>query len=142
MTGVSFDFSANGDLIKFSMYSPLDVQQVVNENVATIDINSLLKKAEEHLALSDHHEYGLQDTYGFLKEDIKTTVNANELYFRLLREKVPNTDDNYYLPGIILYGVVENTGVESNQLYYQSEEAYPIIVLNAVDGTIVAISNE
>ena len=48
----------------------------------------------------------------------------------------------YYLPGIILYGVVENTGVESNQLYYQSEEAYPIVALNAVDGTIVAMSNE
>ena len=102
-----------------------------------------LKKAEEHLALSDHHEYGLQDTYGLLKEDLKTTVNVNELYFGLLREKVPNTDDNYYyLPGIILYGVVENTGVESNQLYYQSEEAYPIVALNAVDGTIVAMSNE
>lgn len=143
MTGVSFEFSANGDLIKFSMYSPIDVQQVVNENVAMIDINSLLKKAEEHLALSDHHEYGLQDTYGLLKEDLKTTVNVNELYFGLLREKVPNTDDNYYyLPGIILYGVVENTGVESNQLYYQSEEAYPIVALNAVDGTIVAMSNE
>lgn len=143
MTEASFEFSANGDLIKFTMDSPVDVKQVVNEDVTTMDMNTLLEKAKQHLALSDSHQYGLQDTYGALKEKLDTSVEINKLCYGLLREKVPDTDDSYYyLPGIILYGSVENVGSESNQLYFQSEEPFPIMALNAVDGTVVALTNE
>lgn len=143
MTEASFEFSANGDLINFTMYSPVDIKQVVNKNVPTIDMDALLEKAKQHLALSDSHQYGLQDIYGVLKEKINTSVNISKMNYGLLREKVPDTDDSYYyFPGIILYGSVENVGVESNQLYYQSEEPFPIIALNAVDGTVVAFANE
>ena len=125
------------------MYSPVDVKQVVNNSVTTIDMDTLLEKAKQHLALSDSHQYGLQDIYGILKEEIRTSVDINEMCYGLIREKVPNTDDSYYyLPGIILYGVVESVGAESNQLYFQSEEPFPIIALNAVDGTVVAFTNE
>ena len=143
MTEASFEFSANGDLIKFTMYSPVDVKQVVNQNVTTIDMNTLLDKAKQHLALSDSYQYGLQDIYGVLTERIKTSVDIDKICYGLLREKVPDSDDSfYYLPGIILYGSVENVGVESNQLYYQSAEPFPIIALNAVDGSVVAFTND
>ena len=143
MTEASFEFSANGDLIKFTMYSPVDVKQVVNQNVTTIDMNTLLDKAKQHLALSDSYQYGLQDIYGVLTERIKTSVDIDKICYGLLREKVPDSDDSfYYLPGIILYGSVENVGVESNQLYYQSTEPFPIIALNAVDGSVVAFTND
>lgn len=143
MTEVNFEFSANGDLIKFTMYSPIDIKQVVNTNVNTISMDSLLEKAKQHLILSDSSQYGLQDMYGILKEDMDTSVDISKISYGLLREKVPNTDDSYYyLPGIVLYGTVENVGSESNQLYYHSEEPYPIIALNAVDGTVIAFTND
>lgn len=138
MTEVNFEFSANGDLILFTMYSPIDVKQVINENVTTIDINTLLQKAKDHLALSDSHQYGLQDVYGILEEDLDTYVEINEMRYGLLREKVPDNEDSYYyFPGLILYGTVQNIGSENNQLYFQSDEPYPLIALNAVDGTVV-----
>ena len=142
-TEVNFEFSADGDLIKFTMYSPIDVKQIVYENVATIDIDTLLENAKQHLALSDSHQYGLQDVYGVLTEELDTSVDICKLNYGLLREKVPDTDDSYYyFPGIVLYGTVENTGLKSGQLYFKSEEPFPIIALNAVDGTVVAFANE
>lgn len=106
-------------------------------------MNTLLDKAKQHLALSDSYQYGLQDIYGVLTERIKTSVDIDKICYGLLREKVPDSDDSfYYLPGIILYGSVENVGVESNQLYYQSTEPFPIIALNAVDGSVVAFTND
>ena len=70
-------------------------------------------------------------------------MDIDKICYGLLREKVPDSDDSfYYLPGIILYGSVENVGVESNQLYYQSTEPFPIIALNAVDGSVVAFTND
>lgn len=115
----------------------------LNQNVTTIDMNTLLDKAKQHLARSDSYQYGLQDIYGVLTERIKTSVNIDKICYGLLREKVPDSDDSYYyLPGIILYGSVENVGVESNQPYYQSVEPFPIIALNAVDGSVVAFTND
>lgn len=143
MTEASFEFSTNGDLLKFTMYSPIDVKQVINENVPTISVDDLLEKAKQHLSLSDSNHYGLQNVYGVLKEPLDTSVIIGNIRYGLLREKVPETDDSYYyLPGIVLYGVVENVGTETQYLYYQSDEPYPIVALNAVDGTVIAFTNE
>lgn len=142
MTEVSFEFSTNGDLLKFTMYSPIDVKQVINENVPTISVDDLLEKAKQHLSLSDSNHYGLQNVYGVLKEPLDTSVIISNIRYGLLREKVPETDDSYYyLPGIVLYGVVENVGTETQYLYYQSDEPYPIVALNAVDATVIAFTN-
>ena len=143
MTEASFEFSANGDLLKFTMYSPIDVKQVVNKNVPTISMDDLLEKAKQYLSLSDSYHYGLQNTYGVIKEPLDTSVIISNIGCGLLREKVPNTDDSYYyLPGLVLYGVVENVGSETQHLYFQSDEPYPIVALNAVDGTVIAFTNE
>lgn len=136
MTEVNFEFSANGDLIRFTMYSPIDVERVINEDVAILDVNTLLDKAKEHLALSNSQQYGLQDIYGVLDEKLEAYVEINDMRYGLLREKVPDTDDSYYyFPGFILYGTVQSIGSESKQLYFQSDESYPLVALNAVDGT-------
>ena len=141
ITMAEFIFSANGDLIFFHMDSPIDVKQVVNENVDVIDLESLVFKAKNHLVLSDASAY--IPTYGVLTEELDTSVDICKLNYGLLREKVPDTDDSYYyFPGIVLYGTVENTGSKSGQLYFKSEEPFPIIALNAVDGSVVAFSNE
>ena len=143
MTEASFEFSTNGDLLKFTMYSPIDVKQVINENVPTISVDDLLEKAKQHLSLSDSNHYGLQNVYGVLKEPLDTSVIIGNIRYGLLREKVPETDDSYYyLPGVVLYGVVENVGTETQYLYYQSDEPYPIVALNAVDGTVIAFTND
>ena len=143
MTEVNFEFSANGDLIRFTMYSPIDVERVINEDVAILGVNTLLDKAKEHLALSNSQQYGLQDIYGVLNEKLEAYVEINDMRYGLLREKAPDTDDSYYyFPGFILYGTVQSIDSESKQLYFQSDESYPLVALNAVDGTVINSVNQ
>lgn len=53
LTDISFCFSPNGNLLNFVMCSPVDIEKVLNENVAVIEMQELVKKAENTLPYSD-----------------------------------------------------------------------------------------
>lgn len=138
MTGAQFEFSANGDLLYFSMSSPIDVKQVVQEQAEPMDLETLLDAAKQYLSVDVSAGYGLLDPSGILSESLETSVEISQLRYGLLRQKVPGTPDSYtYAPGVILYGTYENIGAESRQVYNRSLELYPILAINALDGTIV-----
>lgn len=138
MTGAQFEFSANGDLLYFSMSSPIDVKQVVQEQAEPMDLETLLDAAKQYLSVDVSAGYGLLDPSGILSESLETSVEISQLRYGLLRQKVPGTPDSYtYAPGVILYGTFENIGVESQQVYNRSLELYPILAINALDGTVL-----
>lgn len=141
MTMVEFIFSANGDLIFFHMDSPIDVKQVVNENVDVIDLESLVFKAKNHLVLSDASAY--IPTYVMSNnEEMICNIDINCFHYGLLRIKVPNSDESYYyVPGIILSGCITAETRDGSKLYYTSESQSALVALNAVDGTIIELTN-
>ncbi len=154
LSDVNFQFSANGDLVSFSMYSPIDVKEVLNENVATTSLDELMELAKNHLMLSDYYEYGLsadaletmEETYG---EDFICKINLCQMDYGMLRVKVPNTDESYYyVPGIVIAGTIDYVGKDTGNVYASSGEAIyydrivPLVSLNAVDGSIIELSNE
>lgn len=140
MTNASFRFSANGDLLAFEMYSPIDTKEVINENVATKSLDELMELAKNHLMLSDLCEYGMHpdflDAYG---EELTCHVDLCQMQYGILRVKVPNTDESYYyVPGMVLYGTVDYLGIGTGQIY-KSYEMKPIVALNAVDGSNIEL---
>lgn len=138
MTGAQFEFSANGDLLYFSMSSPIDVKQVVQEQAEPMDLETLLDAAKQYLSVDVSAGYGLLDPSGILSESLETSVEISQLRYGLLRQKVSGTPDSYtYAPGVILYGTFENIGAESRQVYNRSLELYPILAINALDGTVL-----
>lgn len=141
MTMVEFMFSANGDLIYFHMDSPIDIKQVVNENVAVMDFESLVSKAKDHLVLSDISAY--IPGYAMSNNDgMVCNIDIDSFQYGLLRVKVPNTDESYYyVPGIVLSGYVTLETKDGSKLYYTSESPIALVALNAVDGTIVELTN-
>lgn len=141
MTMAEFRFSSNGDLIYFHMESPIDVKQVVNENVAIINFESLISKAKDHLVLSDVSAY--VPTYVMSnKEKMVCNIDIDSFQYGLLRVKVPNTDESYYyVPGIVLSGLVTVETKDGSKLYYTSESPIALVALNAVDGTIIELTN-
>lgn len=141
MTMAEFMFSANGDLIFFHMDSPIDIKQVVNENVDVIDLEHLISKAKDHLVLSDVSAY--VPTYVMSnKEKMVCNIDIDSFQYGLLRVKVPNTDESYYyVPGIILSGCVTVETKDGSILYYTSESPIALVALNAVDGTIIELTN-
>lgn len=142
ITETSFIFSANGDLVSFRMTSPVDIKNVINENVAVMEMEELMEITKNHLKHSDFEAYDLRIPGMYAAEELAYTVNLCNFYYGLLRVKVPNTDESYYyVPGMMLEGIVEITGKDSGELYYMSEAPQAVLALNAVDGTIIELSN-
>ena len=139
LTDASFTFNAEGKLLEFCINSPVDVKNVVNEHTKTLSIEQLLERAKEHLSLSDIHEYTA--TAGAEKNDLDCKVKVNKIEYGLTRVKAPHTDESYYyVPALIIYGSSETVDNRSGEVWELVEE-YPLLILNAVDGSVIPNSN-
>lgn len=153
LTEALLQFSANGDLVNFRLSSPVDIVNVVNKNVAIMDINELLERAKSHLSLSDKNAYGLsgqllQDYQKSAGEEFICKIELSKLDFGLIRVKVAGSKENYYyIPGMIVYGSVDYCGKDSGEIYVSSgrslgaERVIPLVALNAIDGSIIDLNN-
>ena len=151
ISDANFQFSASGDLIAFSMYAPVEVKQVINENILAMDLPSVLDLACQHLQLSDLYAYGMgEDSIAMMQEaageDISCKVNVGQLQYGLLRVKAPNMDESYYyVPGVVLSGEIDYVGKKTGTVYASSgteiwnERTVPLVAINAVDGSIVEL---
>ena len=137
ITDTEFEFSANGDLVSFHLYSPIDIVNTVNDNVAVKYTSELLELAKNYLELSDYYEYGMGPIIDSLGEEIKCTITISELDNNLVRVKVPNSDESYYyVPAIVLKGDVEYSSASNGDIYFVSNKV-TLVTINAVDGTII-----
>lgn len=148
MTNADFLFSAHGDIIYFNLESPLDVVEVRNENVMTLSVAELLEKCVHNLSLSDADAYGLpadvrMEMEANSGEKLLCQIALTEAEYGLGRVKVPNSDDHYYyIPVLVLKGIVEYVGANTGTCYYtnhyNSGSGVPALIwLNAVDGSII-----
>lgn len=149
MTSAYFVFSANGDIVEFSLISPIDVIDVPNQNVSTISVDELAEKCMQQLSLSDRAAYGLPDyfieeTEDYTGEKLLCQVSITEAEYGLGRVKVPNTDDNYYyIPVLAFRGTVVYISDKSGTVYFdnspvKADEKSPILLcINAIDGSII-----
>ncbi len=143
-SNIGFRFSPAGDLLYFEMQSPVDVSNIVNENVAVMEIPELLERAKQILELSDCYAYdfdGIVDICREQKVDLGCFVDINSMEYNLIRVKKPNTDEEYYyVPGIVLRGSVEYRNNNTEQILSQQGDVI-LMALNGVDGTLIQVSN-
>lgn len=138
ITDVNFEFSANGDLLSFTMTSPLEIKRTINENVKVIPVSELLEYAKKFLEKSDIEAYGYGEYYKNAGIAEKCTVIINTIEYSLARIKAPNSDDTYYyVPALTLFGEVQYRDEESGDVFYTSNEPEALIILNCVDGTVI-----
>lgn len=140
LTEADFEFSADGTLMDFFLYSPLDVEQVVNDNVKVMAMEDIVNRAKEQLSLSDAYAYGaVLDNIG---NDFNCMVSITQFQYGLTRTKASNTDERYYyVPAVMLRGTVEYCYQESGEAFYFNEDV-PLLMINAVDGTVIPLENE
>ena len=121
---------------------PIDVSNIVNDNVAVYGSDALLEKAKNCLELSDYYGYGFPGSLDSLDQDVGCTVNVMNMDMNLTRVKVPNSDESYYyIPALTLVGNIEYYGKDNGTVYYCAENV-TLLVMNAVDGSIINITNE
>lgn len=151
MTDANFEFSANGDMVRFKMYAPIDTKEIINENVAAKSLDELMELAKNHLTLSDYYKYGLSadtldNSEGYYGENLTCQIDICQMEYGMLRVKVPNTDESYYyVPGIVLSGSVDYIGRETGTVFAASGQEFrnaritPIVAINAVDGSNIEL---
>lgn len=142
LTDAKFQFSVNGDLLSFEMFSPVDLKSVINADVQMLSLEDLMQTAVNHFSLSDAHAYDSQQ-YLDGNVELDCTVYIDHADYGLSRVKVPNTDESYYyLPAIIFWGHADYTEKDTGHVLDNYGEEYPFLILNAIDGSIINATNE
>lgn len=151
ISDATFHFSANGDLVYFKMYSPIDIKEVAYNNVDTLPITEIADRAKNHLMLSDRYAYGLSEDYLLavekeVNEHLQCKVDISRLSVGLLRVKASDSaEEYYYVPGYVFGGSVDYIGDTSDEVYAASgaliynSRIVPLVAINAIDGSIISL---
>ena len=138
-TDVQFEFSANGDLIRFEMRSPLDVMGEVTTAMSILGIEEQFAVAEEYLSQKDFYAYsmGLESTFDHQGEPIGCIANITGLEYNLTRINGENPlESYYYVPGIKLTGTVKYYNLKTGEAYLERQDVIFAIV-DASNGSVV-----
>lgn len=141
LTDAEFYFSPGGNLLYFRLISPVDQVRIVSSSPSVMSMDELMEIAKNHFYLNDAYNYGIGGIMDSSNEIIRCGVDINHLEYGLTRVKIPNIEDGYYyIPSVILQGNVEYIGDETGGVYIDNQNI-PLLVLNAVDGSIIPLSN-
>lgn len=138
-TDAQFEFSANGDLVSFSMRSPLDVKDLVTADMAALDIEQQFRIAEEYLSRRSFYAYsmGLEVTFDHQDDPIGCIANVTGLEYNLTRINGENPlESYYYVPGIKLTGGVKYYNLKTGEVYLERQDVV-FAIIDAVDGSVV-----
>lgn len=142
LSEAEFTLSPDGDLLSLHLLSPVDLIDVVNEKPVVLKMDELIDIAKNYLQNSDILGYGFGSVIENEKIDVTCSVYINNLEYGLSRVKVPNTDDSYYyIPSIALYGNIEYYLQDTGEVCFSKEDT-TLLILNAVDGSVISLSNE
>lgn len=142
-TEANFEFAPTGELISFKLYTPLDIQSVVTENAVIMSMEDIMERAQKLLSLTDAYSYGFGSLLEYVEENVECSIVVSDVEFGLSRIKVPDQDNcYYYVPSILLKGWPECVGTESETVYYYSDDPETLMVINALDGSVINATNE
>lgn len=149
MTDAKIEYNAEGKLVGFEMQTPMDVVEVLNDNVATMTMDDLIQRVKDQLSLTDKEAFGMTGQFLDIMErgageEFICMVDLCQIEYGMVRIRIPNTDDGYYyVPALKCSGTIDYVGAQSGEVYSSSgteilgERILPILVLNAVDGSVI-----
>lgn len=146
---IQFFFSANGDLISFCIHSLVEVKEVKNTNVATLSMDELIEKAQNHMSLYDAEGLDkftlnalmLEALTGRSRDTLECKVEITEAAYGLARFPVADSNSFYYAPAVIFRGTIDYCEPDTGEVVTGTGNPYgtrvqTLALVNAVDGTI------
>lgn len=151
MSEAMVHYNAEGKLVGLTILTPMDVVEVLNDNVATMTMDDLVQRVKDQLSLTDKEAFGMTGQFLDMMErgageEFVCKVDLCQIEYGMVRIRIPNTEDGYYyVPALKCSGTIDYVGAESGELYGSSgaefgvagERITPILVLNAVDGSVI-----
>ncbi len=135
-TDVKFEFSPNGDLINFSMYSPVDIVDS-SYDTESMSVEALLDIAKENLISSSASNYSIIPMLYEGNVDVGCRITVTGLDYSLTR--TTDVDDRkpfVYSLGVSLSGSVEYYDKETGEVI-DYEENRILLVIDGADGRFV-----
>ena len=133
---VEFEFSANGALIWFMMYSPIEIVESLDSG-AVMTVGQLMDKAKEYMAATTSADYSWIPTVYSGEDELCCRIDVNGLDYSLTRINADGeTDRFYYVPGITVSGTLEYYEKESGKIIYTIEDA-TLVNLDGRNGAVI-----
>ncbi len=127
---IEFEF-CGGQLTFFEYQAPLEIVNIVNDNISILSVEEIINAFEEQAALDDITAYQTGEEY----EAVKVEKAVTDVEFGLTRIRIQNNETDFYLvPAYTFRGT--STLIYANGLkdLYSDET---LLVVNAVDGSII-----
>ena len=93
------------------------------------------------MKLSDLYAYGIGSETENLEDKIGCKIEIPDFDMGLTRIKVQDSDDYYYVPSIVLKGNIEYFDKEGMDILFTADNV-TLLVLNAIDGSIIPFANK
>ncbi|MBP3672514.1 MAG: hypothetical protein J6J18_01655 [Oscillospiraceae bacterium] len=104
---VEFEFSANGDLISFSMYSPIEIVDTMDSG-EVMTVGQLVDEAKEYLAATNASNYSWIPAVYSGDDELCCRIDVDGLDYSLTRINADGENFRfYYVPGLTITGTVE-----------------------------------
>lgn len=131
LTDVYMEFSSDGHLLDFKLFSPVDIIDS-NSSHSVLSVEELLNQSEAILSLRSAPEV---DTY-----KIHGTIKIDHLEYGLVRTKMPENDKGYYyVPAIVLRGQSTYNVEDTGEIYSESNVDTALLCLSAIDGSVIQL---
>lgn len=128
LTSAEFAFAPNGELLSFTLYTPLDVQRVEPAENSGLTMQQILSMAQEQLMTTGAEQYGY-NLLQFINEPVKCNVSLEDIHYGLTRINVPGEDAYVYVPAASLWGVSEYIRESDGKVLYQSAKETNLFTL-------------
>lgn len=138
-----FSFSGS-NLVSFQYRSPLEVVDVVNENVAILSFEEAMKKCKSQLQMSllSDDSFTVSDFFETARKD----VNVYQVELGLVRTRVKNSSTDFYLLPAYTFRAAYELYDQNDTLVFESKVLEPagliakeLLVISAVDGSVINV---
>lgn len=135
-TDVQFEFSANGDLISFDMYSPVDVKET-SHDAEPITFEDLYEIAKANLIGSTYSDYSyIPEAYG-KTINVGCRITIRDIDYSLNRtSEIDNRVSFVYSLGFSLSGDIEYYNKDNGEVIDRGKNR-TVLVLDGIDGTFL-----
>lgn len=136
-----FSFSGS-NLVSFQYRSPLEVVDVVNENVAILSFEEAVEKCKSQLQMSvlSDDPFAVSDFF----ETARKEVDVYQVELGLVRTRVKNSSTDFYLLPAYTFRAAYELYDQNDTLVFESKVLEPtgliakeLLVISAVDGSII-----
>ena len=139
---------SNNQIIEFWFEGPLDISEILTENVKLLPFEDVTKRIYEQLEISwtpDRIAAWIMPDINI--DSVMATINITNIELTLVRTNIKNDPDSYYiLPAWIVYGSTTIDEYELNKdqistsISYANGASIPLLVINAIDGSVIDMS--